>query len=434
VTTVNPIEVDGGPGGITAHLEDLRMAAGQIAQVADDVGHLATELHAVLLHPALLISAALDPIGAGEVSAAIFRATDGPGGVTALALRGASLALALRASAARYEAVDDLTRLAGPIPELIRRFPMTAAETTGVVTVSGAGAALQHLVTRDPQLVDVAVSTLAALLTARATSAAAAELARRFPDGHAAVAKLGADVAGDALGPPRSLRDLLSGVDRRRAGQAGEIDVRLLTRPGQPGAPRHVVVDIPGTKSWSLAAHNSDVTSIATNLRSLAGERTAYEEGIALAMRRAGVRPDDDVVLLGHSEGGMVAVNAATRFTQTGEFHVDRVITAGAPISATVDRIPRPVQVLALENAGDVVPHLDGQPNPDRPNVTTVTLHHDHGDIGRNHDLTDSYIPGATDVAASSDPSVRAYLGGLMPFLSATTIRTQRFLISRTYR
>jgi hypothetical protein len=93
------------------------------------------------------------------VSAAIFRATDGPGGVTALALRGAGLALALRASAVRYQAVDDLTRLAGPIPELIRRFPMTAAETTGVVTVSGAGAALQHLVTRDPQLVDVAVST-----------------------------------------------------------------------------------------------------------------------------------------------------------------------------------------------------------------------------------------------------------------------------------
>ena len=40
---VNPIEVDGGPGGITAHLEDLRLAAGQIAQVADEVGHLATE-------------------------------------------------------------------------------------------------------------------------------------------------------------------------------------------------------------------------------------------------------------------------------------------------------------------------------------------------------------------------------------------------------
>ena len=434
MTAVHPIEVDGGPGGITAHLEDLRVAARQVGRVADDIGHLAAHLHAVLLHPALLVSAGFDPIGAGEVSTAIFRATDGPGGVTTLALRGAGLALALRASAARYEAVDELTRLAGPIPELIRRLPVTAAETAGVVTVSGAGAALEHLVTHDPPLVDVAVSTLAALLTARATPAAAAQLARQFPDGHAAVANLGADLAGDALGPPRSLRDLLSGIDRRTAGQSGEIDVRILTRPTQSGAPRHVVVDIPGTKTWSLAAHNPDVTSIATNLRSLAGQRTAYEEGIELAMRRAGVRPEDDVVLLGHSEGGMVAVNAATRFAQTGEFHVGRVITAGAPIGATVDGVPNSVQVLALENAGDVVPHLDGQPNPDRPNVTTVTLHHDYGDIGRNHDLSDSYLPGATDVAASSDPSVRAYLVGLAPFFNATAVRTQRFLISRTYR
>ena len=76
------------------------MAARQVGRVADDIGHLAADLHAVLLHPALLVSAGFDPIGAGEVSAAIFRATDGPGGATALALRGAGLALALRASAA----------------------------------------------------------------------------------------------------------------------------------------------------------------------------------------------------------------------------------------------------------------------------------------------------------------------------------------------
>ncbi len=431
---MNPIDVDGGPGGITAHLADLRLAAQQVAQLADDVGWLAAELHAVLFHPALVIAAGLDPVGAAEVSVAIFRAADGPDGVTPLALRGTSLALALRTSAARYEAVDELTRIAGPIPELVGQLPAAAAQTTGVVAASGAGAALQYLATRDPQLVDVAVSTLAALLTARATPAAAAELARRFPDGRAAVADLGVDLAGDGLGPPRSLRDLVAAVDRRAAGQPGEIDVRVLTQPAQPGAPRHVVVDIPGTKSWSLAAHNSDVTSLATNLRSLAGERTAYEEGIEVAMRQAGVRPNDDVVLVGHSEGGMVAVNAATRLAHTGEFRVSRVISAGAPISALVDRVPASVQVLALENAGDVVPHLDGRPNPDRPNVTTVTVHHDYGDVRRNHDLGDSYLPGAADVAASSDPSVRAYLQGLAPFLDATAIQTRRFVITRSYR
>jgi pimeloyl-ACP methyl ester carboxylesterase len=431
---MGPIEVAGGPGGIMAHLADLRIAARQVAQLADEVGQLAVQLHSVLLNPAVLVCGGFDPIGAAEVSSAVFRAADGPGGASALALRGATLAVALRMAAARYEAVDQLTLLAGPLPGLIREFPEAVAESTGIAAASGAGAAIEHLVTRDPHLADVAVCTLAALLTARSTPAAAVLLARDFPDGHAAVADLGDDRASEALRPPRSLRDLLSRVDQLASGQPGEIDVRMLTRPAQPGGPRQVVVDLPGTRSWSLASHNADVTSIATNLRSLAGERTAYEEGVGIAMHRAGIRPDDDVVLVGHSEGGMVAVNAATRFATTREFHVSRVIAAGAPISALVDRVPESVNVLALENAGDVVPHLDGQPNPDRANVTTATVHRDYGDIAHNHDLTDSYLPGADDVAASSDPSVAAYLDGLAPFLSATAARTRRFLITRVYR
>jgi pimeloyl-ACP methyl ester carboxylesterase len=150
-------------------------------------------------------------------------------------------------------------------------------------------------------------------------------------------------------------------------------------------------------------------------------------------MCRAGVRPDDDVVLVGHSEGGMVAVNAATHFAGSGEFHVGHVITAGAPAGLLMDRVPATVQVLALENAGDVVTHLDGRPNPDRANVTTVTLHRDRGDVGRNHDLADSYLLGADDVVASPDPSVQAYLRGLAPFFGAGTVHTERYLITRVY-
>jgi hypothetical protein len=110
---VNPIEVDGGPGGITAHLEDLRLAADRPPRSLMMSG-IWPRNYTPGWHPALLISAGLIRIGAGEVSAAIFRATDGPGGVTARAARrpGAS---PFRASAVR-KAVDDLTRLAGPIP------------------------------------------------------------------------------------------------------------------------------------------------------------------------------------------------------------------------------------------------------------------------------------------------------------------------------
>jgi hypothetical protein len=433
MTGLNPVDVHGGVGGISAHVDDLHLAAGQIARLADDMGRIALQLHAVLVDPALLASAAFDPLGAADVGAALAEAADGPGGVVAAGLHAMALAVALRTAAARYEALDDLRRLAGPIPGLVRDLPAGALEATAMLVRSGLGAGMQHLVTRDPQLADVAINTLAAAWAAGTTPEAMRRLADLFPDGRPAVTALGGDPAADATGTPRSLRDLLAGLDRRNAGRPGEVDVRILATPTARSGPRRVVVDVPGTKSWSLAAHNPDVTSVATNLRALAGEPTAYEHGIGQAMRRAGVRPNDDVVLVGHSEGGLVAVNAVTHFARTGEFHVGRVITAGAPAGLLMDRVPATVQVLALENAGDVVTHLDGRRNPDRANVTTVTLHRDRGDVGRNHDLADSYLPGADDVVASPDPSVQAYLRDLAPFLGTGTVHTERYLITRVY-
>jgi pimeloyl-ACP methyl ester carboxylesterase len=222
----------------------------------------------------------------------------------------------------------------------------------------------------------------------------------------------------------------MAGVARRDQGQAGEIDVRLLDGPD---GRRRVIVDVPGTKDWSLAAHNGNVTSLATNLRAIAGETTTYERGIVQALHQAGVRADDDVLLVGHSEGGMVAVDAAGHLAASGEFHVSHVVTAGAPIGLIAGRIPASVDVLALENEGDIVPHLDGAVNPDRVNVTTVTTRRDHGDISANHDLDASYLPGSADVDASDDPSVRAYLAGLGGFLSAESVQTHTYVITRSY-
>jgi pimeloyl-ACP methyl ester carboxylesterase len=244
------------------------------------------------------------------------------------------------------------------------------------------------------------------------------------------VTSLGDDTAADATGPPRSLRDVLAGLGRRDLGQPGEIDLRLLDGVDDR---RRVIVDVPGTKDWSLAGHNRDVTSLVTNLRAIAGGVTTYERGIVEALHSAGVRPGDDVLLVGHSEGGMVAVDAARHLTASGEFHVSHVVTAGAPIGLVAGGVPSDVEVLAVENEGDVVPHLDGAPNPDRVNVTTVTVHHDHGAVLANHDVNVSYVPGAADIDASTDPSLRAYLAGLAGFLTAGTVRTCRYLITRSY-
>jgi hypothetical protein len=127
----------------------------------------------------------------------------------------------------------------------------------------------------------------------------------------------------------------------------------------------------------------------------------------------------------------MIAVDLATHCS---DYRISHVITAGSPVALTAGALPATVQLLALENAADVVPHLDGGANPDRPNVITAQFRCDHGGVLANHDLRASYLPGAALVDASSDASVHAFLDGLGDFLTAGQASTATFLITRTYR
>ena len=113
----------------------------------------------------------------------------------------------------------------------------------------------------------------------------------------------------------------------------------------------------------------------------------------------AGVRPDEPVMLVGHSEGGIVAVNAACHAAASRDFDITHVDTAGAPIGDVARRLPATVRVLALEHDADLVPHLDGATNPDRPNITTVHMTEHLGGITDDHDLTESYEPEASAAA-----------------------------------
>src|SRR3712207_6522248 len=113
-------------------------------------------------------------------------------------------------------------------------------------------------------------------------------------------------------------------------------------------------------------------------------------------------------MLVGHSQGGMVAAQAA-HDSGTADFPYDvrSVVTAGSPVARA--GVPPSVQVLALENAHDIVPHLDGRSNDDDPNVTTVTFDRQTGSIGENHGIGSAYRYGARAVDRSTDPSIEAF-------------------------
>ena len=390
------------------------------------VGETSLRLHATLVDPALLAAAFLDPGGAAHFAATLLTALDGPSGLTELAAHCAATDLALRSAAVGYSSVDQLN--ARTMPTLQAAFALPGA--LGDLAVDAArgrpGDGLDTFITDDPQLTGLAAAGLESI-TPTADAGAA------YPDGRAHVAP----VTSRSTAPPRTLADMMGGLARLTDDRTdGEVDVQIITARDRSGAlVRRVVVDIPGTGDWDLARRTDhDVTNMGTSLRALSGETTTCEAGVLAAMRSAGVRPTDEVLLVGHSQGGLIAVNAARDAVASGEFNVTHVITAGAPISGIVGALPATVAVLALENRGDIVPDTDGGPNPDRPNVTTVTVHHDHGDVARNHDLDQSYVPGAIDVDASQNASVRAYRQSIAGFLDGDHATTQRFLITRAFR
>lgn len=415
-----PVSVRGGSDGVEAHYDRIVDMARLFGSVATDTGGAALSMHGYLADPGVFSTAIFDPAGAAEFEAELLDALDGPHGLTSAAARCGLIDIELRAAATAYQLADRLgTTLRDHVGGALQLGPAVAGAVDTLVRTGNVPRSLQTVLTEDPAIVDELMNS--GLLTLDGV------VAPLYADGRAVLSDRGVD-PGSAV-PPRSLADVMTALARRCAGAPGEIDVRIMT--GHDGT-RRAIVDIPGTKTFN-PTKTGDITGPATNVRALVGVDTAYERGVLLAMRRAGVRRSDDVMLVGHSEGGMVAVQAALACARTKQFRVSHVVTAGSPVGLAVSRLPAAVRLLALENSGDVVPHLDGRTNPDRVNVTTVTVHRGDGAIGNDHSMAQSYVPGAADVDASRDPSVRSFLSGARGFFAATDVRTHTYVIARRY-
>lgn len=417
-----PVSVRGGSAGIEAHYEQIVAMARRFGRVAIDTGGAALSLHGYLADPAICATAVLDPVGMANFEADLLDALDGYHGLSRVAVQCGLIDTELRAAAVAYQQADRLgTTLQDHVGGLVQLGPSAAHGIEVLVRTGNVPRSLETVLTDDPALVDELMNS--------GPLAVDAVVAPRYADGHAKLTDHGIDTHPLAATPPRGLADLMAGLALRDRGGSGEIDVRIMT--GADGK-RRAVVDIPGTKTFD-PTHVADITGPSTNLRALIGVPTAYEQGVVQAMRRAGVLPADDVMLVGHSEGGMVAVQTALACAKTGQFRVSHVVTAGSPIGLTAGNLPADVQVLALENHNDVVAHLDGRTNPDRANITTVTACRGDGAIGDDHGIEPSYIPGAADADASDDPSIRSFLSGASGFFAATSVETHRYVITRQY-
>lgn len=153
---------------------------------------------------------------------------------------------------------------------------------------------------------------------------------------------------------------------------AGRVRVVEVTR-GDGGSAWVVVV--PGTQEWSPhpGANPFDLT---TDVRAVTGEVTLAAAGVAAALEvarsRSGARstPLDPVVLVGHSQGGILSAALASDPGFTRRNRVTHVVTSGSPVG--LFPVPPTTRVLSVERGDDPVPLLDFTPNPDRSSWVTV--------------------------------------------------------------
>ena len=436
--------VRGGAGGIEARYDDLALLGRLYASTGDRLAGWAWEDKLVAADGDLLASAVLAPATFAAAEAAVLEATVGPRG---LAVRAAALAaesVCFRACVDLYRTADEARHAA--LEALHYGLGhVVGVELPGALLAGGAAyAGLRAGGVEDeemigwledhPGVVETSVGAGGGLLDGLAVGAltapamAALGLTGFHADTGAAADDLGdllfgsyaGELAQDfptdacSLDAPHDVGDLLDDLGQVVEQPDGVLAVETLTGPD--GGVRHVV-HLPGTDDF-LA--EDTVRNLGSNLSLVAGEDTAYGDAVGQALAAAGVGAGEPVMLVGHSQGGMQA--AALAADPGFPFDVTHVVTAGSPVATA--GIPADVTVLSLENTGDVVPLLDGEPNADSAHHTTVQADLHSGSFGaepgQNHSL-EVYGDLAAAVDASEDPGLQVLVAGLHDagFLSA---------------
>ncbi len=147
-----------------------------------------------------------------------------------------------------------------------------------------------------------------------------------------------------------SLAALLTRLERTAAAATGQVRIE------QFGS--RFIVYIPGTQSW-LPMAGKNPLDLTSNLQAMAGPGLASSEAaVQKAIVAAGVTAENQVLLVGHSQGGMVAANIASK---QQNYKVAGLVTIGSPISQLNQSIRVPT--VSLQHTNDIVPKLDLKQN-----------------------------------------------------------------------
>jgi len=450
--TLPPIEsVSGGSHGVQAGYEQMLALAERYERQAGDFVEMAGLGAKIMANGDLLESAILSPVSFGDAELQVLDATTGANGLTVRAIGIEADALGVRAVVAAFKASDSLSKHAmemldnalgkllfvgtiASLPALLAAggisyayYSTLSAEEQEALTAQIAenlGQFLhdhpevaQHLINGGGGLLESLVPGLGLLnpgdgpIDQATTNDAARLLALLLGNStDYSVTDLGDFDGGAGAHTPGSLENLMQQLSATNDLDASEADADMhgaiqIQQVGEAPHERYIVY-IPGTDDMSPIPQSGDLArDMETNYQLIGGMDSAYGRGIEQAMVDAGLT-GKDVMLVGHSQGGMVSASLAADPEFSRQFNVQHVVTAGAP-TAQVPLLPDSTHAIHFENRGDAVPLLDGEDNPDQPNRTTVKFDEGSSDIADNHGM-DHYTNGAAAADASTNGSIQS--------------------------
>ncbi|HLS25228.1 MAG TPA: hypothetical protein VK063_05065 [Beutenbergiaceae bacterium] len=261
------------------------------------------------------------------------------------------------------------------------------------------------------------------------------------------VAPAGAPM-GSRIKPGASRADLARSTEpattlARLVQDVGDLYPMFGAEPGMVQVNRMVAPDgsvawqvlIPGTQSDDAPWGGDVPNDWASNLQIYDRRESAASAAVIAAMRAAGVRPGEPVMLAGHSQGGLVATDLAAREDVRAEFAIESIVSVGAPVGH-ID-IPDGVAALHLEHEDDLVAGVDDRTNPVTPERTTVTRNvtpenpwHQIGGVHQAHHIP-AYVETARLTDASTDPAVRNWMAASAAMLNPEAQVTSTYMQAR---
>ncbi|WP_084100000.1 hypothetical protein [Demequina sp. NBRC 110051] len=459
-----PVGVAGGAGGTQAVTEDLEAAA----RVVDDAAAALDDVATRLARAADLLAEAL-PRAGPSVAGALARA-DGVigmarwdvGGAGALSREVDDVAARLVAVAEAYARAEDAARGGVGVVESVGRFVGDAVATVGWLararalvgwraSVPGAVAAVAGEDPVGAALTPDALPPMTGYVNRGTVGAVTGTLDATGPPwlrhyDRIVIALRGAMTGLEAVfedrlagaqpaGPahpsevPRRMEALATSIDSLSYADTGVVAIDQLT--GEDSHDRYVVT-IPGTYDNSVTSINPfDWRSNLDLQDGAVADSLRFTVDSMEAMR---IPRDAEVMLVGHSQGGMVATALAGLDGIEERFTITDVVTFGSPVADLPHRDG--VTYAHVEDVSDTVPALDKGGRDEAANVTTwsgdARASGDHaiaaaalGPISLHAMRT--YRATASAIDKLNDPSTAAWRDGVRGYTQSVSARRREF-------